>query len=368
MPNLLSSEVSTLGIAREYIKRGWQPIPVPQKEKAPRIPGWQHLRLNVEDLPQHFNNGQNVGVLLGEPSNWLIDVDLDCDEALQVAERFLPKTGATFGRMSKPKSHWLYYCPNAKTNRFEWQGETLVEIRSTGGQTVFPPSVHPSGECVRWDEDGDPAPVDFATLKRAVAKLASCVLLSRYYPAKGSRQFAAMALSGWLLRNGWTDDEVREFLEALCELARDEETRMRLAQIRNTATKVEHDLPATGRPTLAEYYPEEVLEKVAEWLGLHKERLDTERPSKPCTDLGNAERLVQHFGSIIRYVPEWGWLVWDGKRWVKDTGKQRITKLAEETVRRIYAEAAEASSKEERERLVKWALASENRQRIQAMI
>ncbi|WP_427365893.1 phage/plasmid primase, P4 family [Candidatus Caldatribacterium saccharofermentans] len=368
MSNLRFSEVSTLEIAKEYLKRGWRPIPVPPKEKAPRIPGWQNLRLNAEDLPQYFNGGGNLGILLGEPSGWLVDLDLDALEALQVAERFLPPTQAVFGRASKPKAHWLYYCPGARTIRFEWRGETLVEIRSTGAQTVFPPSIHPSGEQVRWDEDGDPAPVDFATLKRAVAKLASCVLLARHYPSRGSRQFSTMALSGWLLRCGWTDEEVREFLEALCTLAGDEETRMRLAQVRNTATKVENDLPATGRPTLAQYFPEEVLERVADWLELRKERLDTERPNRPCTDLGNAERLVQHFGSIICYVPEWGWLVWDGKRWVKDTGKQRITKLAEETVRRIYTEAAEASSKEERERLVKWALASENRQRIQAMI
>jgi len=272
LPNLLSSEVSTLEIAREYIERGWVAIPVPQKEKAPRIPGWQSLRVTVEDAPDYFGNGQNVGVLLGEPSRGLTDVDLDCPEALRIAEFFLPKTNAIFGRPSKPKSHWLYYCPEAQTTRFEWKGEVIAEIRSTRAQTIFPPSIHPSGEQIRWDEEGEPATVGFAILRRAVGKLSSCVLLSRYYPAKGSRQFAAMALSGWLLRNGWTDDEVREFLEALCELAKDEETRMRLAQIRNTATKVDHDLPTTGRPTLAGYYPEEVLEKVAEWLELGTEK------------------------------------------------------------------------------------------------
>ncbi len=362
-----NSPSSLLETAQDYAKRSWAPIPVPRGSKAPGVPGWQNLRLTLKDLPRYFNNGKNIGVLLGEPSGGLCDVDLDTPEALRIADYFLPRTQAVFGRESKPRSHWLYYCPGAKTTRFEYDG-TIAEIRSTGAQTVFPGSVHPSGEEIRWDLEGEPVQIDFATLRRAVAKLAACVLLARYYPPRGSRQFAAMALSGWLLRNGWGDEETAEFLNALCELAGDEEVRTRITQIRNTETKVKANLPATGFPTLAEYYPEEVLRKVGEWLELHKKQPDTERPAQPCTDLGNAERLVHYFGRVVCYVPEWGWLVWDGKRWIKDTGKQRVTRLAEETVRKIYTEATEAPTKEERERLAKWALASENRQRIAAMV
>ena len=37
------------------------------------------------------------------------------------------------------------------------------------------------------------------------------------------------------------------------------------------------------------------------------------------TDQGNAERLVHRHGENLRYVYAWGkWLVWDGKRWIKD--------------------------------------------------
>ena len=132
-----------LEVVRNYLKRGWRIIPVPPGEKAPRIPGWQHLKLTLEDLPQYFSDGQNVGVLLGEPSNWLTDVDLDCDEALQVAECFLPPTHAIFGRASKSKSHFLYYCQGARTIRFEWQGKVIAEIRATGAQTLFPPQFIP---------------------------------------------------------------------------------------------------------------------------------------------------------------------------------------------------------------------------------
>jgi len=255
-----------------YLSRGWNVVPIPKGSKAPIIPRWQDLRLTAEDLPRYFYDGQNVGVLLGEPSGNLTDVDLDCMEALQVAPAFLPPSGAVFGRPSKPRSHWLYRCPNAKTARFEFKGECLAEIRSTGSQTVFPPSVHPSGEVIAWHEEGEPGEVTYEVLKNAVAKLASCVLLARHYPLPGGRQFAAMALAGWLLRNGWSLEETREFIFALAHLAGDSEARMRITQIKNTENKVEADLPATGFPKLKEYYPEEVLMKVAEWLALKSEK------------------------------------------------------------------------------------------------
>lgn len=132
--------------------------------------------------------------------------------------------------------------------------------------------MHPSGEVVSWHEEGEPSEVTYEKLKRAVAKVASCVLLSRHYPAQGGRQFAAMALAGWLLRNGWGREETSEFILALAGLAGDAEAKMRVTQIKNTESKVEGDLPATGFPRLLEYYPQEVLEKVAEWLALKTEK------------------------------------------------------------------------------------------------
>jgi hypothetical protein len=68
------------------------------------------LRVTAETLEAHFNGvHQNIGVLLGKPSAWLVDVDLDCPEALVVAESLLPDTGCIFGRRSgNPDSHHLF--------------------------------------------------------------------------------------------------------------------------------------------------------------------------------------------------------------------------------------------------------------------
>jgi P4 family phage/plasmid primase-like protien len=86
------------------------------------------------------------------------------------------------------------------------------------------------------------------------------------------------------------------------------------------------------------------------------------------TDLGNARRLVKQHGENLRYCHLWGkWLVWDGKRWKKDeTGA--VLRLAKNTVRSIYAEAAEEPEEAIRRKIADHARKSESALRIKAMI
>lgn len=154
--------MTPLAIALDYIGRGWAPIPVPYRSKAPKGKAWQQLRVTCENAASHFNGARlNIGVLLGAPSGNLVDVDLDCREALVLASRFLPPTGSVFGRVGKPRSHRLYRSKVPRTVQFEdpigtvdENGEDratmLLELRSTGGQTVFPGSTQESGERIDW--------------------------------------------------------------------------------------------------------------------------------------------------------------------------------------------------------------------------
>ena len=129
--------------AKTYINRGFAPIPLPSGSKNPKRDGWQHERHTIEDIPKVWNNGQGVGLLLGEPSGGLVDVDLDCPEAVKLGGRFLPPT-RTSGREGIPDSHWWYFSPESKTRKFfDIGGKMLVELRSTGCQTVVEPSMHP---------------------------------------------------------------------------------------------------------------------------------------------------------------------------------------------------------------------------------
>lgn len=82
---------TALAAALSQIKKGRCVIPIPHGSKAPRIKDWQALRITEADADQYFNGeAQNIGLLLGEPSGWLIDVDLDCSEAVIAAREFFP--------------------------------------------------------------------------------------------------------------------------------------------------------------------------------------------------------------------------------------------------------------------------------------
>ena len=91
-------------------------------------------------------------------------------------------------------------------------------------------------------------------------------------------------------------------------------------------------------------------------------------PIRPRTDLGNAERLVDRFGSELRYCRRQSrWRYWDGRHWATDwTGEAE--RRAKATVRSMYAEASRASDPEERRALRAVAISSESRQRLQALL
>lgn len=171
-----------LEAARRHTGRGYRCVPVPAGEKGPRIHQWQHLRLGPHDLDAAFAGAGNIGLLVGEPSGWLVDVDLDCEEAARLADEFLPPTPAVTGRTGNPRSHHWYIAAGAVTKKFEDPviDEMVVEMRSTGVQTLVGPSVHPeTGET--YDLlDGEPAVVEADVLAAAVAALFERVLKERY--------------------------------------------------------------------------------------------------------------------------------------------------------------------------------------------
>ncbi len=95
--------------AVDYHNRGYCPIPIPFQQKAPKLDKWQAKRWNsIDEVRQNFSQLSNIGVLLGEPSGHLIDVDLDHSLAVELAPIYLPSTAAVFGRAGKRKSHYLF--------------------------------------------------------------------------------------------------------------------------------------------------------------------------------------------------------------------------------------------------------------------
>lgn len=287
--NTQNNSTKKLEHATEYLRRGWQPLPIPHRSKNPGFQGWQNFKTNEADLPKHFNGAaQNIGVLLGAKSNGLTDIDLDSVEAVKIADYFLPKTESEFGRDGKPRSHRLYISDFPKIEKFEYV-ETIVEIRTTGGQTVFPPSTHKCGENVEWHTDGEPLQVSAQNLRRAVARLASACLFATVWH-HGKRQDLTLALSGALLRNGFDTDATKNFIRAVCVATGDEETADRMKAIEATAQKLENGGNIYGFPTLVELTDPKLVDTICKWLQIearHESKAEPDYKTDEFTDTPN---------------------------------------------------------------------------------
>jgi putative DNA primase/helicase len=366
--------------ALAYIDRGWSPIPIPPREKGPRLKEWQKLQLSAEEVPRYFSKDSNVGVLLGTPSGGLVDIDLDSPEALGMATVLLPPTDAVFGRASTPQSHRLYRCGDEPGRTIKYQATTgkarvFLELRSTWAQTVFPGSVHPSGELVEWVKDGDPAPIRWAQIQAACARLAAACLLARTWPTPGSgiRQETALALAGGLLRGGWDEGQAREFIMLLTAAACDEEAEKRGEAAVATARRLDDGGEATGWTSLAEHIGAAEVKAVRKWLGMTSVTAarhvgDETEEFFRLSDLGNAERFAEQHGHHVRHCGAMrGFQIYHRGRWQLDeTGG--IYRLAKKTVRAISEEALGVEDADVRKAIEKHAKASESLRARDAML
>jgi DNA polymerase I-like protein with 3'-5' exonuclease and polymerase domains len=228
-------------------------------------------------LDAYFPPGEarNVGILNGEPSGNTVDVDLDCPEALHIAPRLLPATGWVFGRGSARRSHWLYRVDRpldtAQEKFTDLDGTVLLELRGTGGLTIYPPSSHKeTGEPICWERFTDPAELPLNDLQKVVREVAAVSLLVRHWPSKGTRQDAFLALVGGLLRAGWDQNHTERFVHVLAIVTRDDEVGKRVQVVASTINKQNQDRKTTGWPKLEELIGatgKDVVRRVREWLG-----------------------------------------------------------------------------------------------------
>lgn len=261
-----------------YLEFGFVPLPLRPRDKRPMRDAWQTLTREqaAATAANDFAHGENVGIVLGEPSNWLVDVDLDCNETRALAVDFMPRTLA-FGR-GDSTTHYVYRSESAETRQFKdpTDGKMLVEIRSTGAQTMFPPSIHPSGETLEFrDGSGEPAELAAEDLERHVATVAAIALLARHWPS-GGRHEAQLALAGALLETGRSDDEAERALCAVCRASAnaDEEPSKRAATIASTRKRLSAGEHVTGWGTLAQHVDSRVVNVVRKWLcGAAKPRI-----------------------------------------------------------------------------------------------
>ncbi len=86
------------------------------------------------------------------------------------------------------------------------------------------------------------------------------------------------------------------------------------------------------------------------------------------TDTGNAERFADKYRDLVAWVPNWGWVKWDGQRWQRCEDDAPIKLLAQEMTRDMLREAADEGSQEEVNKAAQWAMQSQSAGKVSATV
>jgi P4 family phage/plasmid primase-like protien len=369
--------MTPLDAAITWIQKGFSPVPVPHRSKRPVLKEWQRLEITTEGASQYFNGtSQNIGVLLGDKFG-STDVDCDCPEAITAARELLPETGIIFGRQSKPFSHFFYRSdPPARTMQLfdPLDQSTIVELRglksdgSIGLQTVVPPSIHETGEPVRFEQgfEGTPANIDAEVLVSAVHRVAAAALLARHWPTKGSRHHGFLALAGVLARAEWSPEDAKMFHRVIyrCLWPANPDLGAADAEVQSTYEKHSAGGEVTGVPTLIELLDKKVVDTALRWLGVGQ----AQHRGYLWNDTGNADRLADLYGHELIYCTERNsYYVWTGRQWRFDEFVE-AEKRAEKTMLEAFAEAKHITDGERRKAYLRFVNKSLSRAALASMI
>jgi DNA polymerase-1 len=272
--------------ARTYLSLGLAVLDIPFRSKRPEKnrTGWQVERASLGDLDKRFppDEPRTVAVFNGAASNNLADADLDCPEAVVAASILLPRTAWVFGRESAPGSHRLYRTDqpfDADTRQYhDVDGGVIMELRGSGGYSVWPGSTHRDGEPIVWekfDAQAGPHKIHLSDLEQRMGHLAAATVLALHWPAPKSRarHRFALAIAGGLARASVPEDVAARIIHAAALAAQDEEARSRAADVRSTYQKHADGQPTTGWKTATDILGAEahkVLDLVSRYLGIEK--------------------------------------------------------------------------------------------------
>lgn len=243
-----------------YRGRQWHVIPT--ERGTPGFAGWQ--KKETEAPP--FKSTSGIGVVLG-PSG-LVDVDLDCPEAVMVAGDLLPQ-GAVFGRDSRPSSHRVYRSQAQTRQAFddpdlEDARKMIVELRAGPHYTIFPGSVsHKDGLEVRWEGSDEPPKCDSDEIDRACRAVAIAVVVGRSV-GYGQLHDASLALAGALAHGGWSQAEGNAIVAAAMKVAGAKDDHA--ADVESTFVKHEDGKPVSSSK-LQEFVSAARMAKLRSWIG-----------------------------------------------------------------------------------------------------
>lgn len=86
------------------------------------------------------------------------------------------------------------------------------------------------------------------------------------------------------------------------------------------------------------------------------------------SDIGNGRRIVDSFGSSIRYTPGIGWFIWDGQYWRPDAEDLGMKELSKRIPTIIASEVRNYDDQDKRNEVLKWANQAKSNSRLNSAI
>jgi putative DNA primase/helicase len=346
------SDTPVLDAALFYaMEMGWPVLPLRPRSRIPATEhGFKDASLDETTIRKWYVALPhcNVGIATGRESGILV-LDVDPahggDESLATLVGTEPEPATITVHSGGGGRHLYFSLP---------EGEILsrvgirpgLDIRSSGGYIVAPPSVHASGVNYEFEPNRSPAEIGLSSVPDW---LLDTLAETHPHPAGGS---LPVRTATGKVGQGRRNDHLTRVAGTLRRIGTSRDGI--LAALRQENSSI-------CDPPL----PDTEVQRVAKSVSRYDPAVVIRRP---LTDSGNGERLVDAFGERIRYVALWKkWLVFDGVRWRPDETEE-LSRMALEVSRSMYKQAALLDDADDRADLAKHASRTESAYKQRAMI
>lgn len=377
----------------DFWTRGLSIIPVEPRGKRPAV-AWKPYQVApapFEQVTAWFGNGHdyNIGIVTGAVSG-IVAIDCDSREAIAWADAHLPAT-PMITRTAKGEHRFFRHPGRPIRNKARLRtGETQIalDVRADGGFVVAPGSVHETGAI--YEKAGSWPPVielpvfdptwlePEPTKPAATAPTRATRPSDREHVRDRARKYLAATPPAI---EGQGGDE--HTFQVCCRLVRgfdlsDADAFDLLFEwnARCVPPWTEGELLAKiegarryGDEPMGGRIGEHVFTTTRASTGTDAPDLIAAAPGTfNLTDSGNAEYFAARYGHDVRYDHRRGrWLLWRRHRWQPDADAE-ISRLAKTAMRQRFKDAATLDDPDARSRAAKWAIASESRARLDALL
>ena len=180
---------------------------------------WRQRLAKIVKQSDQFKDFQNLNIITGQ--NNIVDIDLDCEEAIRMVDCFLTPTGMMFGKESTPTAHRLYKVIDLEKKHtrtpFQFASKEksmLVEFRANDHYTMCL-GMHDSGQNIVWSQYSSPVEITYDKLFKQVSKLAVACAILRKFPQSGKHDEYIRRVINALYQHSVEEDDTRQIIEAV---------------------------------------------------------------------------------------------------------------------------------------------------------